>query len=66
MTCFSAWYVIDGNADGDREVYRAYADHASQCPTCARAELPDELCRVGGALFDAIDDDPTEPGVPRG
>lgn len=67
MACFSAWYIASGSdgSDGAPEVYRAYAAHVGDCPTCARAELAGDLCRVGGALFDALDDDPTEPGVPH-
>jgi hypothetical protein len=64
MACFAAWYVLNGGNEGAPEEYRAYANHVERCATCTAAELPGELCRTGGALFDALDDDPTDPGRP--
>jgi hypothetical protein len=66
LACFSAWYVIagvEGNDEGAPEAYRDYSNHVRKCPTCARADQEDQLCPAGGALFDALDDDPTDPGV---
>lgn len=65
MACFSAWYVVSGHDGGEGAplAYRDYSEHVQDCPTCIRADREDQLCAEGGALFDALDNDPTDPGV---
>ncbi len=53
-------------ANADVRAVRDYAAHVKGCAECKQANTDDELCDVGGALWDAVtDDDPTLPGVPR-
>ncbi len=51
-------------ADADVALVKAYAAHVAGCWVCKQANLEDELCNEGGALWDAVaDDDPTDPGT---
>jgi len=43
--------------DANEDDVRAYAAHVQSCATCKQANTTDELCAVGGPLWDVIDDD---------
>lgn len=54
---------VSAPADADVEDVRAYAAHVRDCRTCKAANVDDELCPTGGALWDAVClgiEDPTE------
>jgi len=45
---------VSAPADADVEDVKAYARHVQGCATCKAANLDDELCHEGGALWDAV------------